>query len=284
MNIIEVKGLSFSYEDGTAALKNVTLNFRKGRTTAVLGGNGAGKSTLFLNLNGLLKPSSGEIYFDGKKLEYDNKGLAEIKKRVGIVFQDPDDQLFCADVKKDVAYGPLMQGLPPGEAKERVDLAVSQTGIGELVDKPIHALSFGQKKRVAIAGILAMRPELIILDEPTAGLDPAGVSGLLNLLQGIKESTGISVILSTHDIDLVSLYCDEACLLDKGSVIFEGTPGRLFAEPSLLRSHRLRLPRIAHLMSILNKYDQLPVDKSAATISMARKSINELFASTGGKK
>ena len=276
MNIVEVKDLSYTYRDGETALRNISLAFEKGKTTAVLGGNGAGKSTLFLNLNGVLKPDSGKVFFEGREIEYSKKGLLELRHRIGIVFQDPDDQLFSASVVKDISFGLVKQGVPAGEAKERVDRVVHQTGIENLVDKPTHALSFGQKKRVAIAGILVMKPSLIILDEPTAGLDPQGVSDILHLLEDIQDKLGITVVISTHDIDLVPLYCDNVIVLDRGTVVFSGTPEALFDNPALLREHNLRLPRITHLMNILHDKDHLDVDRSASTIAPARRSIKNL--------
>ncbi|MCX7615566.1 MAG: ATP-binding cassette domain-containing protein [Clostridiales bacterium] len=279
MNIIEVRDLTFCYEDEEIALDHITMSFKKGRTTAVLGGNGAGKSTLFLNLNGVLKPKSGNVIFNGKEITHNKKDLLELRKNVGIVFQDPDDQLFSANVKKDISFGLINQGLSAQEIIERVEFVVEKTGIADFLDKPTHALSFGQKKRVAIAGVLAMQPSVIILDEPTAGLDPSGVSEILNLLSDIKQTMGITIIISTHEIDLVPLYCDDAFVLEKGKVIFEGTPHELFANPKILREHHLRLPRIAHLMEVLHTKDHLGVDETAATISEARKSINGLFHS-----
>lgn len=278
MNIIEVKNLCFSYEDGEAALDNISLDIAKGKTTAVLGGNGAGKSTLFLNLNGVLTPESGAVYFAGKEIKYKKKELLDVRRKIGIVFQDPDDQLFSSSVTKDISFGLMKLGLSEDEIRARVDRVVCQTGIGHIIGKPTHALSFGQKKRVAIAGVLVMQPSVIILDEPTAGLDPQGVSEILDLLQGIKTSTGITIVISTHDIDLVPLYCDEVIVLDKGTVVFCGTPERLFSQPEVLRAHNLRLPRINHLMNILHNKDNLDVDTSAATIARARKSITALIS------
>ena len=276
MNIIEVRDLCYTYDD-ELALDHLTMAFAKGKTTAVLGGNGAGKSTLFLNLNGVLTPKSGRVFFEGREINYNKKELQELRKKVGIVFQDPDDQLFSASVVKDISFGPMKLGLPEDEVRRRVGAVVRQTGIESLVGKPTHALSFGQKKRVAIAGVLAMQPSLIILDEPTAGLDPQSVSEILTLLQEIKETMGISVILSTHEIDLVPLYCDDVFILDKGAVAFSGTPEALFSQPGVLRAHSLRLPRITHLMNILYDKDRLKVDRSASTISRARKTIKELL-------
>ena len=174
MNIIEVRNLCYAYEDDAPALDNVSLNIAAGKTTAVLGGNGAGKSTLFLNLNGVLTPKSGKVFFEGTEVRYSKKELPELRRKIVIVFQDPDDQLFSASVTKDISFGLMKFGLTREEIQERVDRVVRQTGIEHIVGKPTHALSFGQKKRVAIAGILVMQPSVIILDEPTADSDPQG--------------------------------------------------------------------------------------------------------------
>lgn len=279
MNIIETKKLSYSYSDEKLALDNISINIPKGKITAVLGGNGAGKSTLFLNLNGVLIPDKGEVFFDGQKVKYDKKGILEIRKRVGIVFQDPNDQLFSSSVRKDISFGAVNMGLDIKEVKSRVEQVITQTGIEEYVDRPTHALSFGQKKRVAIAGVLVMKPDVIILDEPTAGLDPAGVSDILQLLINIKEETGISVILATHEIDIVPIYCDYAYVMDHGKIVLEGSIHDILLKPDKLREHSLRLPRISHLMEILKNKDHLEVDQTAATISAARANIKELIRS-----
>ena len=168
---IEARELHYTYEDGTAALKGINLRAERGRITGILGANGAGKSTLFLNLNGVLQPSAGEILLDGAPVKRDRKGLTELRRRVGIVFQDPDDQLFSADVYRDISFGAVNLGLPEAEVRRRVEAAMERTGVSHLRDKPTHALSFGQKKRAAIAGVLVMEPEVLILDEPTAGLE-----------------------------------------------------------------------------------------------------------------
>lgn len=278
MNIIETTNLCYSYDGEKNALDSVDVNIPKGKTTAILGGNGAGKSTLFLTLNGILTPHRGEVFFNGKRVRYDTKGITEMRKQVGIVFQDPNDQLFSSCVRKDISFGAINLGLGRDEVKDRVELAIAQTGIGEYVDRPTHALSFGQKKRVAIAGVLVMKPELIILDEPTAGLDSKGASSILGLLSRIKAETGATVILATHEMDIVPLYCDYAYVMDHGKVITEGTVENVLDKPELLRSHSLRLPRIAHLMEILNKEDKLEIDRTAATISEARTAIKKFIA------
>ena len=276
MNIIETKHLSYSYVEGKKALDDVSITIPKGQITAFLGGNGAGKSTLFLNLNGVLTPNEGEVYLDGERVNYTKADIKALRRRVGIVFQDPNDQLFSSSVRKDIAFGAVNLKLSEQEVRRRVEEAVAQTGIEEYLFSPTHALSFGQKKRVVIAGVLVMKPEVIILDEPTAGLDPSGVSEILNLLLHIQKETGITLLIATHEIDLVPLYCHYVYVFDHGKVALSGTTSEVFAQKEQLRAHALRLPRIEHLMEILKEKDGLNVNELAATISQARASINTL--------
>ena len=274
---IETRDLCYTYEDGTVALDHISLKAQKGKITGILGANGAGKSTLFLNLNGVLSPASGQVLLDGAPVRRDRKGIAELRRRVGIVFQDPDDQLFSADVYRDVSFGAVNLGLPESEVRRRVEDAMERTGITALRDKPTHALSYGQKKRVAIAGVLVMEPSVMILDEPTAGLDPQGVSDIMGLLQEIRDKLGITIILATHDMDIIPLYCDHVYLLSGGRMVSDGTPEDVFSHPEILRENHLRLPRIAHLMEILSDRDGVDVSRSAATISAARQEILRLL-------
>lgn len=274
---IETRDLCYTYEDGTVALDHISLKAQKGKITGILGANGAGKSTLFLNLNGVLNPSSGQVLLDGAEVRRDRKGIAELRRRVGIVFQDPDDQLFSADVYRDISFGAVNLGLPEEEVRRRVEQAMERTGVSALRDKPTHALSFGQKKRVAIAGVLVMEPEVLILDEPTAGLDPHGVSELMHLLSQLRDSLNMTILLATHDMDVVPISCDYAYLLGQGHVLLEGTPGELFSKPEVLRANQLRLPRMAHLMEILREQDGLDADVSAATISAVRRELLRLL-------
>lgn len=278
VTIIETKNLCYSYDGEEPALSNITIGIPKGKITAIMGGNGAGKSTFFLNLNGVLTPDSGKVIFDGNPVIYNKKGIREMRKRVGIVFQDPNDQLFSSSVRKDISFGAINLGLSEEEVTKRVDRAIAKVGIKDLESRPTHALSYGQKKRVAIAGVLVMEPEVIILDEPTAGLDPSGVSEIMALLLEIKRTTGISIVIATHDIDIVPLYCEHAFVFDKGRVIIEGTPKEIFSKADILRKHSLRLPRIAHLMEILKDKDKLNVDENASTISAARASIKKILS------
>lgn len=273
--LMEAQSLCYSYPDETKALNGLDIKIKRGQTTAILGGNGAGKSTLFKCFNGILKPTSGKILFENSLVNYSHKGLKELRSRVGIVFQDPDSQLFSASVYQDVSFGAMNLKLPEEEVRARVAVAMERTGITSLKDKPTHCLSFGQKKRVAIAGVLVMEPRILILDEPTAGLDPLGVSEIMKLLGESQAELGISVIISTHDIDIVPLYCDYCYVMDAGNIVIEGTPKEVFTKADLLRSVNLRLPRIGHLMEILKEKDNFDFHENSTTISEARKELNE---------
>jgi cobalt/nickel transport system ATP-binding protein len=283
-NILETHGLCYTYGDGACALRQVTLGIGRGRTTAVLGSNGAGKSTLFLNLNGILKPDAGEVVYRGAPLDYSRRGLLKLRQRVGIVFQDPDSQLFSASVVQDVSFGAVNLKLPEAEIRRRVADALEQTQVAHLKDRPTHSLSFGQKKRVAIAGILVMRPEVLIFDEPTAGLDPQGVSEIMALLRRLQTETGVTLIIATHDIDIVPLYCDYVYVLAAGQVVLEGTPPEVFAAKKTVRSVGLRLPRIAHLMEILQEKDGFDFTKVGLTIATARRLFNQWRERGGGRE
>lgn len=273
-----IENLSHRYSDGTLALNDVSLNFERGERIALLGTNGSGKTTLLNHLNGILKPTSGSICFNDKPLAYDSKSLLDLRKRVGFVFQDPNDQLFASTVKQDVAFGPLNLGYTPEHVKQLVDDALKTVGMTEFAEKPPHFLSGGQKKRVALAGILAMQPEVIIMDEPTSSLDPIATSSILHLLLRLNKENGITLLLATHDVDIVPLFANRLCILDKGSVASEGTPKESFSNTELIRKVSLRSPRIAHLFEVLKKEDNLPIsDELPLTISEARKEILKLL-------
>jgi cobalt/nickel transport system ATP-binding protein len=275
MNVIETKDVSYQYPDGTSALQNVNFRAPKGKIVALLGPNGAGKSTLFLHFNGILRPSSGKILVDEKPISYEKKELMRIRQKIGIVFQNPDDQLFAPTVLEDVAFGPFNMGLNQDEVKKRVNEALGRVGMEGYEKKPPHHLSGGQKKRVAIAGILAMRPEIMVLDEPTSGLDPKGASQILRILYQLNQE-GMSIVISTHDVDLVPLYASQVYIISDGHIIKEGKPSEVFGDVETIRGANLRLPRIAHLMEILQKEDDLPFDKPyPLTIGEARKKILE---------
>jgi cobalt/nickel transport system ATP-binding protein len=276
--IFKIENLSHRYSDGTLALNDVSLNFKQGERIALLGTNGSGKTTLLNHFNGILKPTSGKIYFEDKPLAYDAKSLLKLRKRVGFVFQDPNDQLFAPTVKQDVAFGPLNLGYTPEHVKELVDQALKIVDMTECAEKPPHFLSGGQKKRVALAGVLAMEPEVIIMDEPTSSLDPRAASEILHLLLQLNKEKGITFLLATHDVDMVPLFASRIFILNKGKMVFDGTPKEAFSNGNLIREVNLRSPRLTHLFEVLKEEDKLPVaDELPLTIGEARKEILRLL-------
>ena len=276
--LFRLENISHRYSDGTLALNDVSLSFEKGERIALLGTNGSGKTTLLHHLNGILKPTSGKIYFEEKQLEYDSKTLLDLRKRVGFVFQDPNDQLFAPTVKQDVAFGPLNLGQPADQVKKIVDEALRTVGMAEFAEKPPHFLSFGQKKRVALAGVLAMQPEVIIMDEPTSNLDPRATSEILHLLLQLNKEAGITLLLATHDVDMVPLFANKLYILSKGKLVSSGDPKELFSNTEMIRNVNLRSPRITHLFEVLKKENNLPISsKLPLTISEARKEILKLL-------
>jgi cobalt/nickel transport system ATP-binding protein len=276
LKAIETINLSYTYHDGTKALTNMNFAVEKGENMAILGPNGAGKSTLLHHFNGLLMPTSGKVLVLGKEVA--TSDLDWVRQKVGLVFQDPDDQLFARTVGQDVAFGPVNLGFPADEVKARVKWALEATEITELENKPPQNLSTGQKKRAALAGVLAMKPEIIVLDEPMANLDPRTASKVLQLLLQLNKELGLTLIIATHDVDLVPLFADEICILNKGQIVTQGPPQEVFAKTDLIRSMDLRLPRITHLFEILSKRNQLLTGKQfPLTIGEARKEIVELL-------
>ncbi|MBI4187482.1 MAG: ATP-binding cassette domain-containing protein [Chloroflexi bacterium] len=273
--VIAAEALSFSYPDGTHALAEVSLEVRKGEFLALMGANGCGKTTLLKHFIGLLKPSSGRVLLDGKELRrFEDR---EIFRRIGMVFQDPNDQLFAATVEHDVAFGAVNLGLTEDEVAARTGEALRLVGAGELGDKAIHALSFGQKRRVAIAGVLAMEPEVILLDEPTSGLDPRGTSSIMHLLRKLNRERAITMVVATHDVELVPLFCDWVAIMSRGRMVGEETPQRLFADTAMVREAGLRLPRMAHLAEILHKEDGVRFPAVPLTIAQARRALLKLM-------
>jgi len=276
--LFRVENLIHQYSDGTLALDNVSLGFEKGERIALLGTNGSGKTTLLNHLNGILKPTSGKIYFEDKPIEYSGKALLELRRRVGFVFQDPNDQLFAPTVKQDVAFGPLNLGQSSEQVKKVVDQALETVGMAEFKEKPPHFLSLGQKKRVALAGVLAMQPEVIIMDEPTSNLDPKATSEILHLLLQLNKEKDITMLLATHDVDMVPLFANKIYILNKGKLVFEGTPKETFSNGDLIRQVNLRSPRITHLFEVLKTEDKLPINGALPlTIGEARKEIRRLL-------
>lgn len=250
--MLEVKNIKYSYNKDYQALKGVSLKVEEGEMVALLGKNGAGKSTLFLHLNGIFEPDEGQVFIDGEELKYDKKSLLKFRQKVGIVFQNPDDQIFAPTVEEDVAFGPLNLDLPMEEVQKRVTEALARVGMSGFEKKAPHHLSGGQKKRVAIAGILAMKPKYMVLDEPTAGLDPQGVTDLSKLLKELNEE-GITIIISTHEVNLVPNYAERVFVLVDGLLIAEGTPKEIFAQPEILEKANLEVPIVTELFHELEK-------------------------------
>jgi cobalt transport protein ATP-binding subunit len=229
---VEIRSLSFAYPDGTLALDTLDLSVREGERVAILGANGAGKSTLLLHLNGILARSARVSIFG---LTVEKKNLREIRRRVGLVFQNPDDQLFCPTVHDDVAFGPRNLGLSEAEVKERVAEALALVGLDRAGERGSFHLSVGQKKRVALASVLSMRCELLVLDEPTSNLDPRGRRELLSLLCSI----GRTQIVATHDLDFVKRHCDRVVVLARGRVVADDSPAAILSDEALLETHGL---------------------------------------------
>jgi cobalt/nickel transport system ATP-binding protein len=276
--IFRLENLSHCYSDGTLALDDVSLSFERGARIALLGTNGSGKTTLLHHLNGILKPTSGTIYYEDEPLQYDSKSLLELRKRVGFVFQDPNDQLFAPTVKQDVAFGPLNLGIPAEQVKKIVEEALKTVGMDEFANKPPHFLSLGQKKRVALAGVLAMHPEVIIMDEPTSNLDPRATSEILHLLLHLNKEAGITLLLATHDVDMVPLFAKKLYILSKGKLASYGSPKELFSDTEMIRNVNLRSPRLTHLFEVLKKENNLPIGSELPlTISEARREILKLL-------
>ncbi len=272
---LETKNLSFTYHDGTQALKNVNIQIKKGEKIAILGPNGAGKSTLFSHFNGLTEPTSGHVEVDGEKIIYDREALLKVRQKVGIVFQDPNDQLFAPTVKEDVAFGPMNLGLEYDEVERRIAESLEMVGMSGFEEKTPHHLSGGQQKRVAIAGIVAMRPEIMILDEPTAGLDPEGVDKVLDILNELNNE-GMSIVISSHDIEMVNEFADKIFVLYDGEIIAQGDKHQIFSDKELLKKAHLKAPVTTEMLYKL-KENGLNVDTKKLSIDEA---VEEILKAT----
>jgi cobalt/nickel transport system ATP-binding protein len=236
---LQVSGLHYAYPDGRAALRGVDLTLAPGERVALLGPNGAGKTTLVLHLNGILHGGGGTVAVSGLPVvPGDRAGIAEIRRRVGIVFQDPDDQLFMPTVAEDVGFGPANLGLRGAELDARVDEALAAVGMTEHRDHVPHHLSFGQRRRVAVATVLAMRPEILVLDEPSSNLDPASRRELAEIL----ESLPVTLLMVTHDLPYALELCPRSVILDDGRIAADGETVALLGDRELMRGHRLELP------------------------------------------
>ena len=278
---IELKNIAFTYGQGTAfehcAIKNIDLKIEKNEFIGIIGQTGSGKSTLVQLLNGLLKATAGDILYDGKSIYEKNYDMKTLRQKVGLVFQYPEHQLFEVDVLSDVCFGPRNLGLSSEEAKERAKEALAMVGMKEShYTKSPFELSGGQKRRVAIAGVLAMKPEYLILDEPSAGLDPKARDEILGTIAGLKEKTGISIILVSHSMEDVAKYVDRLIVMNKSEIIYDDTPKSVFKNYKELEKIGLRAPQITYLVHRLKKEGK-DIDTDITKLSEAREALIRLI-------
>lgn len=262
---------SFAYHDGTVAMRDISLEVKAGEFVGILGSNGSGKTTLLKIMDGLLKDFRGSVALDGTDIR--RLSAKEIYGKVGLIFQNPDDQLFAPTVGEDVAFGPLNMGFQEEEVRARVAKALGDVDMADYPAKSIHSLSFGQKKRVCIAGLLAMGHEILLLDEPTAGLDPMGEYKMMGLLTRLNRENRVTIVMATHSVDLVPLFLDRLCILSKGRIARTGTPEQVFTAPDDMENAKLRLPHVAEMIYRLKHEDKLPFGKIPLTIGEARREI-----------
>lgn len=258
--VIEAQDVSYTYDgNNERALDGLNLKIRRGTKVAFMGGNGSGKSTFFLCLNGIRRPDTGKICIDGKAIEYTRKGLLEVRGRVGIVFQEPDDQLFSASVYEEISFGILNLGADEETARREVESVIKELEITPFQDRPAHALSGGQKKQVAIADILVMHPEVMILDEPAAALDPKHTKKVQQIVDHLTEK-GITVLMATHDIDYAYAWADEIILMHEGKVIRQGTPFEVCSDREALKAASLEVPAVVRMHERLKEKGLIPQD------------------------
>ena len=274
---IVLEHVSYTYSPETAyeihALKDVNLEIPDGQFIGLIGHTGSGKSTLVQHLNGLVRATSGHIYFNGEDIYAKDYDMRRLRGKVGLVFQYPEHQLFEVDVLSDVCFGPKNQGLPPEEAKERAR---------EYEKQSPFELSGGQKRRVAIAGVLAMEPEVLILDEPTAGLDPKGRDEILDEISSLHKERGITVILVSHSMEDVAKYVERIIVMNQGEVLHDGAPREVFRHYKELESVGLAAPQVTYIVHTL-KDKGFDVDGDATTIEEAKETILEAFRKKGRK-
>ncbi|MCR5295416.1 MAG: energy-coupling factor transporter ATPase [Lachnospiraceae bacterium] len=284
--LIELKDVSYLYSRDTVyevrALDHVNLAVEEGRFIGVIGHTGSGKSTLIQHMNGLMKPTEGHVFFEGEDIWAEKYDLRKLRTSVGLVFQYPENQLFETDVLTDVMFGPKNKGLSETEARERAVSALKDVGVGEKHFKTSpFELSGGQKRRVAIAGVLAMDPKVLILDEPTAGLDPRGRDEILGRIQRLREERGITVILVSHSMEDVAEYADRLIVVNNGKIPYDGSPREVFSRYEELEGMGLAAPEITYVMHELRRRG-FPVDVTADTVAEAKESI--LKELKGGRK
>jgi cobalt/nickel transport system ATP-binding protein len=272
---LEARNVSFVYEEGTQALRGIDFCAERGEFVAILASNGGGKTTLLKLLVDLLEPTDGQVLVEGRDaVSISSKDLYQ---RVGLVLQDPAAQLFAPTVGEDVAFGPRNLGLAEEEVDARVAEALAFVGAGHLADRAIHHLSFGERKRVCMAGVLAMRPSILVLDEPTAGLDPAGEDEMLHMLNRLNKQQGITIVLATHSVDLLPLFTDRIYVLSGGEVLREGSSEQIFTDHEMVAEASLRLPYISRLLQEMKDHDGVPIEGLPLTVREARMRLVELI-------
>lgn len=260
--MINIRDLSYEYEDGTKALQDININMDKGKIIGIIGANGSGKSTLFLNIMGILKATKGFIEYDSRPIRYTKNYLREYRKNVNIVFQNPDQQIFYSNVYDDIAFSLRNIGIDEKTVEKKVYSALEQVGCLDLIDKPIHFLSYGQKKRIAIAGVLVMDSKVLLLDEPTSGLDPYMTKEIKEIVLSISKDKNI--LISSHDMDLIYEICDYIYVLNKGTIICEGKPEEVFLNGELLEEAYLVKPWLVRIHENLHT----PLFKSEEEFNM----------------
>ncbi len=278
--IFHIKSLLFKYPDGTVALSDINMDIRQGEFIGILGANGCGKTTLLKVMDGLFKKFEGKVHL--KNQDITKLTPKQIYREIGLVFQNPDDQLFAPTLFEDVAFGPHNMGFEDQEINTRVLKSLKDVGLEGNENKPIHHLSFGQKKRACIAGLLAMGHTTLLLDEPTAGLDPLGEHTMMRLLQQLNKEKNVTIVMATHSVDLIPLFLNRLYILDKGNLIQKGTPEEVFKHPDELATAKLRLPQVAELIYKLKHQDNMPFKKLPLTIGEARQEILNLFCKDSG--
>ena len=265
--LLKVENISYRYDGNIQALKNVSAVFQAGERVAILGGNGAGKSTFFLCCNGVLHPQSGRIYYKGGEISGSKKDKYLLRQAVGLVFQDPDSQIIAGSVESEVSFGPMNLRLPDDEVARRVDQSLEQMNISTYRDYAPHYLSGGEKKRVSIADILAMRPEMILFDEPTASLDPINTDALERILEELSAA-GITVVISTHDVNFAYRIAQRAIVFAKGEIIADAVIDEVFVSDMTLEAAGLKKPLLYEAFEYINKYcpDKMPARRKPRTI------------------
>jgi len=277
--ILEARELRYRYPHGMEAIRGISFHIRKGEKIALVGPNGAGKSTLLMMFNGMIRPDAGIILFDNQPIRYDASSLRMLRKRVGFVLQNPDRQIIAPTVYQDVAFGPTNLGYQETEVREAVTLALRHVGLEGFERRPPHQLSGGEKKRVAIAGVLAMDPDVLVFDEPTSGLDPAGSEDVIELLDELNHE-GKTVIISTHDVELAYPWADRAILLLEGKILREDIPEVAFGNPEFVRMAHLSVPFLLDLYTELQKRGFPLTKKKPRTVLDILQIIETLFQKT----